>query len=114
MAMHAGVIDTKTMAAICKKNVPEQWENIDLGLALLDFAVYRTNLVRTLKRGELQPDLWERVQAPYIKLGELPGPLDPATFLDDSFIDGASDYETAEVKQGIAKWKEANKDILLP
>jgi NitT/TauT family transport system substrate-binding protein len=114
MAMHAGIIDTKTMAAICKKNVPEQWENNDLGLALLDFAVYRTNLIRTVKRGELQPDLWDRVQAPYIKLGELPGPLDPATFLDDSFIDGASDYETAEVKQAIAKWKEANKDILIP
>ena len=42
---------------------------------------------------------------------EIPGRLDPATFLDDSFIDGASDYETAEVKTAIAKWKEANKDI---
>jgi NitT/TauT family transport system substrate-binding protein len=113
-AMHAGVIDTKTMAAICKKNVPEQWENIDLGLSLLDFAVYRTNLVRTLKRGELQPDLWERVQGPYIKIGELPGPLDPATFLDDSFTDIANDYPTMEVKAAIAAWKEANKDILLP
>jgi NitT/TauT family transport system substrate-binding protein len=113
-AMHAGVIDTKMMAALCKKNVPEQWENIDVGLALLDFAVYRTNMVRTLKRGELQPDVWQRVQAPYIQLGEIPGPLDPATFLDESFTDTANDYRTMEVKAAIATWKEANKDILLP
>ena len=114
MATHAGILDTKTMAAICKKNVPEQWENLDIGMALLDFAVYKTNLIRTIKRGEPQPDVWARVQAPYIALKEIPGALDPATFLDDSFIDGASDYETAEVKQAIAKWKEANKDILIP
>jgi NitT/TauT family transport system substrate-binding protein len=114
MAMHAGVIDTKMMAALCKKNVPEQWESTDIGLGLLDFAVYRTNMVRTLKRGELQPDVWERVQAPYIQLAEIPGPLDPSTFLDDSFTDIANDYRTMEVKAAIAAWKEANKDILLP
>ena len=114
MATHAGILDTKTMAAICKKNVPEQWENIDIGSALLDFAVYKTNLIRTIKRGEPQPDVWARVQAPYIALKEIPGPLDPAGFLDASFIDGASNYETAEVKTAIGKWKEANKDILIP
>lgn len=114
MATHAGILDTKAMAAIARKNVPEQWENLDIGTALLDFAVYKTNLIRTIKRGEPQPDVWERVQAPYIEIKEIPGPLDPATFLDESFIDGASDYTTAEVKQAIAKWKDANKDILIP
>jgi len=113
-AMHAGVIDTRLMAAICKKNVPEQWESTDIGLSLLDFAVYRTNMVRTLNRGELQPDVWQRVQAPYIELGEIAGALDPATFLDDSFTETANGYKTADVKAAIAAWKEANKDILLP
>ncbi len=113
-AMHAGVIDTKTMAAISKKNVPEQWENLEVGLTLLDFAVYRTNLARTLNRGELQPDVWQRVQAPYIQLGEIAGPLDPATFLDESFTEVANDYRTGDVKSAIAAWKEANKDLLIP
>ena len=114
MAMHAGILDTKTMAAICRKNVPEQWENLDIGMALLDFAVYRTNMIRTVKRGELQPDVWARVQAPYIALGEIPGTLDPAKFLDASFIDGASDYNTDEVKAALSKWRDANANILIP
>lgn len=113
-ATHAGVIDTKAMAAICKKNVPEQWENIDIGMALLDFAVYRTNMVRTLKRGELQPEVWSRVQSPYIALGEVPGPIDPEGFLDGSFIDAANDYATAEVKEAIAEWKDTHMDLLIP
>lgn len=114
MATHAGVLDTKTMAAICRKVVPEQWEDVEIGSSLLDFAVYRTNMVRTLKRGEVQPDVWARVQAPFIALGEIKGELDPAKFLDGSFIDAANDYKTDEVKAALATWKEANKDILLP
>jgi len=113
-AMQAGVLDTKTVAAICRKNVPEQYENLDVGLRLLDIAVYKTTLQRTRERGELRPDVWQRVQAPYIELGEFSAEMDPAGFLDSSFIEGANDYETAEVTEALAEWREANPDILLP
>ena len=114
MGNHAGVIDTKAVAAMAKKNIPEQWENLAVGLKLLDTSVYKTGLVRTRLRGETQPDVWQRIQDPYIKIGEISGPIDPATFLDDSFIEGANAYKTADLKARLAKWKEANADILLP
>jgi hypothetical protein len=64
--------------------------------------------------GEPQPDVWAKVQAPYIQLGEIDGQLDPAKFIDASFIQGANDFTTDQVKAALQKWKEANKDILIP
>ncbi len=116
MATHAGVIDTKAMASVSRKYLPEQWEDVDIGMSVLEFAVYKTNLVRTVKRGELQPNVWERIQGGYARagIGEVGAPIDPLSFLDDSFIDRANNYTTDDVKAAIAEWKRANADILVP
>jgi len=113
MATHAGIIDTKMMAAICKKNVPEQWEDMNVGMRLMNYAVYTTNVQRTRLRGSPQPDVWQRVQQPLIDLGELNAAADPSTFIDASFIEEVNNYTDEQVKQAIAKWKEANKDLLI-
>ncbi len=83
-------------------------------MKLMENATYRTNLRRTKDIGEPQPDVWGKVQAPYIKLGEISGQLDPATFIDSSFIEFANDFKTDQVKAALAKWREANKDIIVP
>jgi NitT/TauT family transport system substrate-binding protein len=114
MANMAAVLDIKAVASIMKKTVPEQWENMTVGMRLMENATYRTNLRRTKEIGEPQPDVWAKVQAPYIKLGEIGGQLDPATFLDSSYIEAANDFTTAQVKEALAKWREANKDIIVP
>ena len=114
MANMAAVLDIKTVASIMNKTVPEQWENAPIGMKLMENATYKTNLRRTKYFGEPQADVWSKVQAPYIKLGEIDGPLDPATFIDSSFIEAANDFTTDQVKAALAKWKEANKDILIP
>ena len=79
---------------------------IDLFAALDD--VQRTRL-----RGSPQPDVWQRVQQPLIDLGELNAAADPSTFIDASFIEEVNNYTDEQVKQAIAKWKEANKDLLI-
>src|SRR5690606_29292310 len=102
---NAGLLGYKTVASIARKYRPDQFENLAAGYKLLDTAVYETTLVRTRMRGEPQPDVWENIQPPYIKLGELKEYIDPATFLDDSFIEGANDYKTSEVKEALAEWR---------
>jgi NitT/TauT family transport system substrate-binding protein len=114
MANLASMIDSKAVASMCRAAVPEEWENIDTGWEIANGAFFDLNLRRTMLYGELQPDVWAAVQAPYVKLGELPAKIDPAEFLDDSFIEGANNFTTADVKDYIESWKEANEDALLP
>jgi NitT/TauT family transport system substrate-binding protein len=113
MAAHAGVLDTATVKAVCRKVIPEQWEIMATGHAMMDRTIYVTNLRRTVKFGELQPDVWARVQKPLVALGEISDPIDPATFLDDSFIEAANRFTTDDVKAALNKWKEENPDALL-
>ena len=111
---HAGVLDTKAVMSACKKRMPEPWETPGRGERVVNTSVYTTQIRRTVKYGELQPDVWEGIQGPYVELGEIPAALDVATFLDESFLDAANNFTTADVKKNVKAWKEANRDILIP
>jgi NitT/TauT family transport system substrate-binding protein len=113
-SVHAGVVDTKAVMSACKKRIPEQWEKPGNGERVVNTSVFTTQIRRTVKYGELQPDVWENIQPSYVELGEIPEKIDVGTFLDDSFTDAANDFTTADVKKNIKAWKEANKDILIP
>jgi NitT/TauT family transport system substrate-binding protein len=113
-AQHAGVLDTKLTASVCRTFAPEQFENIDVGMRLMNNAVYSTQLRRTKAFGELQPDVWTRLQVPYVKTKEISKALDPATFLDSSFVATANDFTTGDVKAKMNEWKKANADKMIP
>jgi hypothetical protein len=113
MAQHTGVLDTKIAAAACRQHVPEAFENLQIGLNLINNGAYSTQVRRTKLFGELQPDVWAAIQGPYVKLAEISGEIDPSTFLDDSFIDVANDFTTDDVKAKMNAWKEANPDKLI-
>jgi len=113
MAQHAGVVDTKATASACRESIPEQFENIENGLRMINNSVYVNQLRRTKDYGELQPDVWAAIQGPYVKLGEISKEIDPATFLDSSFIAAANDWTLPEVKAAINKWKEENPDRVI-
>lgn len=110
---HAGVLDTKAVMSACKKRIPEQWEEPGRGESIVNNSVLNTQLRRTQKWGELQRDVWENIQKPYIEFGEIAEPIEIDVFLDDSFTDAANDYTTDEVKEAIKAWKVENKDILI-
>jgi NitT/TauT family transport system substrate-binding protein len=101
MAQHAGVIDTKLAASACRTSIPEQFEDLDVGMRMINNSVYSTQLRRTKTYGELQPDVWGSIQGPYVKQGEISKEIDPSVFLDSSFIAAAND------------WTEANRDKLI-
>jgi len=113
MAQHAGVIDTKLTASACRTRIPEEFENMETGMSLMNNNVYITQLRRTKDYGELQPDVWAAIQGPFVKLGEISKNIEPDTFLDASFIEAANNWTLDEVKAGMAKWKEANPDQII-
>jgi NitT/TauT family transport system substrate-binding protein len=113
MAQHAGVVDTKLSASVCRTQMPEQFENLEVGMKLMNGSIYERQLRRTKDYGELQPDVWAAIQGPYIKQKEISKELDPATFLDSSFIAAANDWKTDDVKKNMNAWKEANSDKLM-
>jgi hypothetical protein len=108
------IVDTKRSASACRTKIPEQFEDMKVGMAMMDRAVYVYQVRRGKDYGELQPDVWAAIQPPYVKQGEISKEIDPATFLDPSFIEPANDWTLAEVKAGMAKWKEANRDTGRP
>jgi NitT/TauT family transport system substrate-binding protein len=111
MGQHSGIMDTKAVMAACKKRIPEQWEKPGNGERVVNNSVMNTQIRRTVKYGELQRDVWEGIQQPYVDFGEISKRIDIDTFLDTSFIDAANSFTTDEVKAGVKAWKEANKDI---
>jgi NitT/TauT family transport system substrate-binding protein len=113
-SQHAGVLDTKAVMSACKKRVPEQWEKPGNGERIVNNSVYNTQLRRTVKLGEMQPDVWKRIQPPYVKLKEISREIDPAEFLDSSFVEQANNFTTDDVKAGIEKFRSENADILMP
>jgi NitT/TauT family transport system substrate-binding protein len=113
MAQHGGVVDTKLTASVCRVAVPEQFENLETGLNLVNTTAFVLMLRRTKDYGELQPDVWEAIQGPYVKLEEISQKMAPDTFLDASFIEAANDWTLDEVKAGMAEWKEANPDKVI-
>ena len=113
-AQLAAVINTKIVKSICRKVIPEQWENEASGHKLLDQSIYVTQLSRTKNIGEVQPDVWARIQPTLVRLGEIQAEIDPANFLDDSFIAAANDFTTAEVKEALFKWRDENQAAMLP
>jgi NitT/TauT family transport system substrate-binding protein len=113
-ASTAAMLDIKAIAAMAKKFVPEQWEDPAQGTAILEQSAYELLLQRTRLRGEPQPDVWEALQATYLKQAQVSKIHDPATFLDDSFIEAANEYTTAEVKEALKEWRAANQEFLTP
>jgi NitT/TauT family transport system substrate-binding protein len=106
----AGQVDRQVVAALCREAVPEQWEVEEGGQFLLNFAVTQSNKPRTDKFGGLRPDVWAGIQGPMVKFKVIEKEIDPATFLDDSFIAAANDWTMDEVKAATDKWRAENPD----
>jgi NitT/TauT family transport system substrate-binding protein len=111
MGAEAAKIDRAAVAAMCRQSIPEEWENEAGGQALLD-ASMKMILPQTPKHGQPQPDVWKAIQAPYIKYSVIEGQVDPATFLDASFFEAANDFNPADVKAAIDKWKAQNPNLI--
>jgi NitT/TauT family transport system substrate-binding protein len=107
MAQRSVKVDPAIVEAMCRKATPEEWENEEAGKALLQAAI-TLNYPTTEKFGDLQTDVWKKVQGPYLKFGQIEAELDPALFLDNSLIESANNFTDDEVKAALDAWKAAN------
>ena len=105
--MLAADFDPEAVAAMTKAAVPQEWENEEFGQEFFDASVPMNRSV-TEQLGDLQDDLWRSVQGPMLKVGAIEAEVDPSTFLDDSFIEPANDFDTAEVEADVAAWRAEN------
>lgn len=105
--MEVANVDREALTEMAKKAVPMEWENEKFGQEFLDASI-PMNYSVTEKLGDLQPEVWEKIQEPMIKVGLIEEKIDPSAFLDNSLIEAANDFDREEVKKDVEAWKAEN------
>jgi len=108
--MEAGRLDLQMTAAIMTDSVPEQWQNVDVGYQLLQLTAMTLHEPMSERRGDIHPDMWERVQPVFVSVGEIKGTHDVAGFTDDSFVEAANQYSVDELQADVDAWIAENGD----
>jgi NitT/TauT family transport system substrate-binding protein len=101
MGTRAAKLDPERVSSLCRGAVPWEWTNADAGQALMDAAI-RLNYPVTEAFGDLERDVWARLQQLYRGLGLIDAEIDPASFLDSSLIAAANDFTDAEIQAALA------------
>ena len=106
--MHVGAVNPDAVEAMLRKAVPEEWEVEAAGMGLFE-GVLPMNISTTARMGDLQSDVWTSVQPRMVSSGAIEKMVDVSTFLNDTYIDAANDFDKAIVEADAAAWLAANK-----
>lgn len=106
--MYVSKVNPEMVAQALRKGVPAEWENEAAGQLFLDMSI-GMNLSTTERLGDLQADVWTAIQPRLKDSGAIPETVDVSTFLNDTYIAAANDFDRAEVEAEAAAWLEANK-----
>lgn len=105
--MHATTVNPEAVAAILKKNVPEEWEIEAAGQLFLDMSI-GMNVSTTAQCGDLQTDVWTAIQPQMKDAGGIAEIIPVEDFLNDSFIAAANDFDRDAVAADINAWAAEN------
>lgn len=106
--MYVSKVNPEMVAQALRKGVPAEWENEAAGQLFLDMSI-GMNLSTTERLGDLQTDVWTALQPRLLSSGAIAEQVDVTTFLNDTYIAAANDFDRAEVEAEAAAWLEANK-----
>lgn len=106
--MYVSKVNPEMVAQALRKGVPAEWENEAAGQLFLDMSI-GMNLSTTERLGDLQADVWTAIQPRLKESGAIAETVDVTTFLNDTYIAAANDFDRAEVEAEAAAWLEANK-----
>ena len=106
--MYAASVNPEMVAQALRKGVPAEWEDEAAGQLYLDMSI-GMNQSTTERLGDLQKDVWTALQPRLLSSGAIPELVDVSTFLNDTYIAAANDFDRAEVEAQAAAWLEANK-----
>lgn len=105
--MHVASVNPEAVAQMLRKGVPEEWENEEAGQLFLDMSI-GMNVSVTEQAGDLQTDVWTALQPRLLSSGAIEAEVDSASFLNDTYIAAANDFDRAEVEADATAWMEAN------
>jgi NitT/TauT family transport system substrate-binding protein len=106
--MYVGKVNPDAVEQMLRKNVPEEWEVEAAGMGLFQ-GVLPMNISTTERLGDLQSDVWTNVQPRMLSSGAIEKMVDVSTFLNDTYIDAANDFDRAQVEADAAAWLAANQ-----
>lgn len=106
--MYVAKVNPEMVAEALRQGVPAEWENEAAGQLFLDMSV-GMNVSTTERLGDLQADVWTALQPRLLSSGAIAEQVDVTTFLNDTYIAAANDFDRAAVEAEAAAWLEANK-----
>jgi NitT/TauT family transport system substrate-binding protein len=106
--IHAATVSAEAVELMLRKAVPEEWEVEAAGKSLLE-GVLPMNISSTPRIGDLQKDVWAGIQPMMLASGGIEKAVDVATFLNDTYIAAANDFDRAAVAADVQAWLAANK-----
>jgi len=106
--MYVGKVNPDAVEQMLRKAVPEEWEVEAAGMGLFQ-GVLPMNISTTERLGDLQADVWTNVQPRMVSSGAIEEAVDVSTFLNDTYIDAANDFDRAAVEADAAAWLAANQ-----
>ncbi len=106
--MHVGATNPDAVEAMLRKAVPEEWEVEAAGMGLFQ-GVLPMNISTTERMGDMQADVWTSVQPRMVSSGAIAEAVDVSTFLNDTYIEAANNFDKAEVEADAAAWLAANQ-----
>lgn len=108
MGMYASKVNPAAVELMLRKAVPEEWEDEAAGTSLLA-GVLPMNISTTERLGDVQASVWTDVQPRMLSSGAIEKEVDVTTFLNDTYIAAANDFDRAAVEADAAAWLAANK-----
>ncbi|SEM90015.1 NitT/TauT family transport system substrate-binding protein [Loktanella fryxellensis] len=105
--MYVASVNPEAVAQMLRKGVPAEWENEEAGQLFLDMSI-GMNVSVTERLGDLQTPVWDALQPRLLSSGAIEAEVDEATFLNDTYIAAANDFDRAQVEADAAAWLEAN------
>jgi NitT/TauT family transport system substrate-binding protein len=106
--IHAASLSPEAVELMLRKAEPEEWEVENAGKSLLA-GVLPMNISSTPRIGDLQNDVWSAIQPMMLASGGIEKAVDVSTFLNDTYIAAANDFDKAAVAADVQAWLAANK-----
>lgn len=105
--IYVSTFDTAAVEKMLRMAVPEEWEDEAAGKSLLE-GVIPMNISTTERFGDVQTDVWTNIQPRLLSSGAIEKEVDVATFLNDTYIEAANDFDRDEVAAEVKAWADKN------
>ncbi|MGI9493078.1 MAG: ABC transporter substrate-binding protein, partial [Geminicoccaceae bacterium] len=105
--LYVSKVNPEAVAAMLRVGVPAEWEDETAGQKMLD-ASLGMNISVTEQLGDVEPDVWSIIQPRLLSSGAIAEEVDINSFLNDTYIAAANDFDRAQVEADAKAWMDSN------